>query len=103
MAKRILPVLALAALLPGCAMAASPVNGAWYTSVKWGMEMPDGPKGSKTGVAECTSALGLIASGDASVEAAMKEGGITKVHTVSHESYSLLGLFARFTTRVTGE
>jgi len=101
--KRTLAMLLCVPILTGCAMAAAPVNGAWYTGVKWGGEMPNGAPGSRSGQSDCMSVLGLIAIGDASVEAAMKNGNISKVATVDHETFSILGLFASFKTKVTGD
>lgn len=58
----------------------------------------------KKGKASAGAFLGLIAAGDASIEAAMKEGGITRVHHVDHEVNSfLLGLWVGDTTIVYGE
>ena len=46
--------------------------------------------------------LGIIATGDASIDAAKKAGGITNVASVDHDSTSILGLFATFCTVVKG-
>jgi hypothetical protein len=102
MAKRLLALVAGAALFSGCAMAASPVNG-WYADVKWGTEIPSGSPGSKVGMAECQTILGLFASGDATVETAARNGGITTVKTVDHHSMNVLGIYSKFTTKVTGD
>ncbi len=103
MKKQVLGLVLGSALLAGCAMAACPVNGGWWTDVQWGSEVPNGAFGSKSGEAKCTSILGLVATGDSSIEAAAKAGGITKVMTVDHHAKSILGFFAEFTTKVTGE
>ncbi len=103
MKKKVLGLVAASALLAGCAMAASPVNGAWWSDVQWGMQVPNGAFGSKAGEAKCSTILGLVAQGDASIEAAAKAGGITKVMSVDHHAKSILGFWAEFTTRVTGE
>ena len=69
----------------GCLGVATPVMGLLITDVKW-----DGPTqgkaGRKTGRACAKSILGLVANGDASVEAAAKNGGITDVTSVDHET-----------------
>jgi len=97
-------VLFTASLLTGCAaMAVSPVTGMWYTDVKAPLTATANPGYSKTGTAKCTSILGLIATGDASIEAAMKNGGITKVHHVDYKSNSILGIYAVYTVIVSGE
>jgi hypothetical protein len=59
--------------------------------------------GSKTGTAMVVNYLGWIAMGDASVQAACTNGGISTIHTVDHDSWNVLGIYSKFTTRVTGE
>jgi hypothetical protein len=101
--KKVFGLVVAGAMLAGCAMAAAPLNGSWFTDLQWSMQVPNGAAGSKAGEAKATSILGLICTGDCSVQAAAKAGGITKVTTVEHHSKSILGLFAEFTTQVTGE
>lgn len=98
-----LAVLLGAGLVSGCATVASPVQGAWFTGVEWGTQVPAGSPGSRSGEASCQTILGLIATGDASVEAAARNGGISKVMTVDHKSFSVMGVYGKFTTKVTGE
>lgn len=58
----------------------------------------------KTGTASIGAFLGLFAFGDASIDAAMKDGGITKVHHVDHEVTSFLfGIWLQDKTIVYGE
>jgi hypothetical protein len=58
----------------------------------------------KEGSASATSFLGLIATGNASVQAAMKDGNISKVHNVDHTINTILfGVYASTTTTVHGE
>ncbi len=45
----------------------------------------------------------LYTSGDSSIKAAMDNGGITKVHHIDYEVFSVLNLFSRATTIVYGE
>lgn len=59
--------------------------------------------GSKTGKAQMVNYLGWIAQGDASVAAAAKNGGISKVKTVDYHYDSLLGIINKTTTIVTGD
>ena len=87
----------------GCATAASPVNGYWYTDVKGPLEATAAAASTKTGEASCRTVLGLIATGDASIEAAAKSAGIKTIHHVDFKSWSLLGFYAEFTTIVHGE
>ncbi len=60
-------------------------------------------KATKVGVAECRSYLTLIAIGDASIEAAKRNGGITRVHHVDWDVENILGLIGRYRVTVYGE
>jgi len=60
-------------------------------------------RGRKVGTATATSILGLIATGDASIEAATRNGGITKVKYVDYSVKNILGLFGEYTTTVYGD
>ncbi|RKY02293.1 TRL-like protein family [Candidatus Poribacteria bacterium] len=92
-------------MLAGCAapLASAPVPGALYTDVKGPLAATPLPTYSKVGTASCYSLLGLVALGDASIEAAMKNGGIKKIHHVDFKSYNLLGIYSKFTVIVYGE
>jgi hypothetical protein len=46
---------------------------------------------SRSGEASASAILGLIATGDAGIEAAMKDGNITKVHHIDHQVVHFLG------------
>lgn len=48
--------------------------------------------GTKSGSACSSGVLGLVAWGDASIDAAKKAGGITSVHSVEYEATAVLGL-----------
>ncbi len=58
----------------------------------------------KVGVSSARAVLGLMASGDASVNAAMKSAGITRVHHIDHNINSMVfGLWVETKTLVYGE
>lgn len=57
---------------------------------------------SKVGSATCKSYLGFIADGDCSVRTAARNGGISEVGSVSRKVKNILGLYAEYTTVVTG-
>jgi hypothetical protein len=58
----------------------------------------------KKGTASTGSFMGLIAGGDGSLDAAMKNGDITRIHHIDHEVTSFLfGLWSGDTTIVYGE
>jgi hypothetical protein len=60
--------------------------------------------GAKTGSSAATGFVGLIATGDASIEAAARAGGITKIHSVANKWTKILGgLYWKFETHITGE
>ena len=56
----------------------------------------------KKGRACAQSILGIIATGDASIEEAKLDAGIKKVFTVSHETLSVLNLYAQICTVIAG-
>ena len=96
------PVL-VATLLSGCATAVSPVTGSLYTNVRAPMlvtESPDRP--TKVGRATMRSILGIYAVGDASIESAAKNAGITRIHHVDYQTQNILGVMADFTVIVYG-
>ena len=84
----------------GCMGVATPAVGILITDVKWDGHT-SGKQGPKTGKACAKSVLALVASGDASIEAAAAEGGITNVTSVDHESTWTL-LFGEYCTIVHG-
>lgn len=101
------------ALITGCATAIYPGGptpaGSLVTSVKspaqaLAVALDPTAKATKTGVSSSSAILGLFANGDASVEAAMRNGGITKVHHVDHKVNAfLLGIYLENKTIVYGE
>ncbi|HVJ89374.1 MAG TPA: TRL-like family protein [Labilithrix sp.] len=50
-----------------------------------------------------SSILGVVATGDASLEAAKAAGGITQVAHVDHDNFSVLGVYAKTCTIVVGQ
>jgi hypothetical protein len=101
--KRLLAVSTLAVALSGCAVANAPVNGILYSHVSGPVGMTgsaDNP--TKVGRSYARSILGLYATGDASIEKAAKNGGITKIHHVDHETQVIFGVIADYTTIVYG-
>jgi len=90
-------------LSSGCAVVSSPVLGIVYTSVKAPVAVTSNDVGTKVGTGEATSILGIAATGDASIQTAARNAGITKISHVDYESFNVLGLFARITIYVYGE
>ena len=88
--------------LTGCMGVASPVAGWAYTEAKWDGVIEDGPAPTKTGKACAQSYLTMIATGDASLETAKANGGITQISHVDHSSKNILGIFGEYCTIVKG-
>lgn len=93
--------LAVAALvLSSCG---APLVGSLYTDITVPVAATTAGGASKVGTATSTSYLGLWAEGDASIEAAKKNGGITTVSSVDEKIKSILGIYTTYTTTVRGE
>jgi TRL-like protein family len=101
--KALFIVIASALLFSSCAMVKSPLSGFLYTDMKAPFAITDAEGSSKVGTAKATSILGWIATGDASIEAAAKSAGITKIHHVDEHVTNILGFFATYTVVVYGE
>ena len=94
--------LLAAGMLAGCATPFP--QGIIYTELKLPVDVTgNGGKTPKVGTAECKSVLALVATGDCSTEAAMKQGGITKVHHVDWVAKNVLGIFGEYKVVVYGE
>ena len=105
--KKFLTVTALftiAVILTSCsAYVASPVLGTIYTDVKYPVAVTSNSNATKVGSSKATSILGIIATGDASIDKAAKNAGITKIHHVDAHSTNVLGIFANYEILVYGE
>lgn len=93
----------LGGLIVGCMPVKSPVVGVVFTDVKANDSATSNVGMKKSGNAKCITVLGLVAVGDCSIETAMKNGGITKVHHVDYEAKNILGIYAEYTVNVYGE
>lgn len=96
-------VLVATVALTGCVMVSSPVYGGLFTQTKGPVTGVDNSVGQiKVGKAEAQGII-IVGTGDASIKTAMENGDITKIHHVDHESFSVLGVYSRYTTIVYGE
>ena len=92
-----------AALLAGCGvMAHGPVTAPITLDQRGPVTMGSGAGRAKVGRAEAYGIL-IYSTGDASISAAMRAGGITRVHHVDHETMNIMGVYAKYTTIVYGE
>lgn len=100
-------VVAMIALLGvtslGCAGVMSPVGlGFIYTGVQGPINATEAAGATRTGQSCAQNVLGIAAWGDASIDAAKQDGGISTVSSVDHDSLSVLLIYARFCTVVKG-
>ena len=103
MLKKIVMLSAISGtlLLTGCATGLSPVGAGLITDVK-GPIMATSAKGSKTGTACADTILGLINSGDASIETAKASGNITTVASVDYHTKGFYPFVGKTCVIVTG-
>ncbi len=107
--KRLIVLVAMASavvvFMSGCAGLSTVVGGtmgAVYTQVEGPVAVGSAAGFDKVGTATSTAII-CFATGDASIKAAMDNGGITKIHHVDHKSMSVMGVYAKYTTVVYGE
>jgi hypothetical protein len=100
--RRLVVTLCSAALLTGCAVGHGPVIALVTLDMKGPVSAGPAPTSPKVGRAEAWGIL-VYATGDASISAAMRNGGITRIHHVDHETMNILGVYAKYTTVVYGE
>ena len=99
--KKLIVISGIAILTFGCAAAG--MNGWLVTNVTEPVNATSNERGSKTGESSCVSVLGIVAAGDCSINKAANQGNIIKVKSVDTKTISVLGLFTKKTTIVTGE
>ena len=58
---------------------------------------------TKVGTAQAVSILGLVATGDASLRAAVRDGKISKIKYVDYSARNILGFYGEYTTTVYGD
>lgn len=96
----VLAIAALAGPMMGCAGVYSPAQGGIWMDVKGPLQAGD-KVGSKEGRACATSYVGLVALGDASIQTAAANGGITNIESVDHHSKNMV-VIGEFCTIVRG-
>jgi len=101
-ARRLTLAIVCASFLTGCSIGHAPVTALITLEEKGPVAMGTAAGASKVGRAEAWGIL-VFATGDASISAAMRNGGITRIHHVDHETSSFLGVYAKYTTIVYGE
>ncbi len=77
--------------------------GVVYTEVDLPVAATANQRGPKKGTSTCKSVLTLLAFGDASIEAAAKNGGITNITHVDWSAENILGIYGVYTVTVYGD
>lgn len=93
-------------VITGCAAGVNmqaPVVGGLYANYRAPLAVGVDAMPYKVGAAECTSILGWVASGDCSITAAAKNGGIARIQHVDYEFTQILMIFATYKVIVYGE
>ena len=101
MLKRVLvlPIFLTLIVSSGCMVGpiapVQPPMGAFFTQVRAPLDVDcdNTDMGSKVGQAKTMCFFHLVSVGDASVQAAAKDGGITKVKHLDYEFMNALGIF----------
>ena len=98
-------LISVATLFVGCvANSSAPVSGSYVTSVRAPFAVTENSGAySKAGTSTALSVLGLVATGDASIETAAKNGNIKKIHHVDYHASNAVGIYASYTVIVYGE
>ena len=107
--KKLIAAMALGCvslvLVTGCAVV-SPISGGTqgmlFTQTDASVAVGSASGMEKVGTAESTAII-CFATGDSSISKAMANGGLTKIHHVDCKVFSVLGLYAKYTTVVYGE
>lgn len=104
MKKAIIALILAASTMSGCAVVGAPVsNGFLVTNLRGpghATSLVDSPK---QGTGCSTNVLGLFATGDSSIDTAKRSARITEVASVDYDSFSVLGIYARFCVIVRGK
>jgi hypothetical protein len=93
---------ATAVVFTGCAV--HPTVGVIYQNIEAPVTATSSAEGIKTGESEqCTSILGLIATGNCSVENAKANSGITDVSSVDYQITSYFSVYSTGKTVIKGK
>jgi len=96
---------ALLVTVVGCAGTTVPAGGLGLivTDTTEGLYANNNVSQQRTGKACNKNILGLVVNGDASIKAAKINGGITRVATIDRSFESILGVYGKACTVITGE
>ena len=100
--NRLVITFLCAASLGGCVFAQGPVMAPVTLDMKGPVSAGPAATSPKIGRSEAWGIL-VFSTGDASISAAMANGGNTKIHHVDHDTQNILWIWAKYTTIVYGE
>lgn len=104
MLKYVAIIVLSSIIFVSCVSRTSPLVGLLVTNVTHSGGVSDDQGGVLQGKAKCKSILGLVSTGDCSIEAAKKAGGITTVSTIDYNTKSyVFGIYQSFEVIVTGK
>jgi hypothetical protein len=102
--KKIIGGLALATLMGGCIVAPFQPPMGIVSVVKAPLSTEGNfNAGSKSGEASVVSILGIVSTGDCSIDAAVKDGGLSKVNHLDYDYLNILGIYQKVTVIAYGE
>ena len=101
---KVITACGLLVLLQGCATTGLRTSngGGFISDFSEGETVGSHVEVTKRGEACSTNILGIYASGDASIEAAKKNGGITRVATVDTKIFAVRPFYGKVCTIVSG-
>jgi len=76
--------------------------GVLYTDAQTGLSASSNQAGNRVGESCATSYLGLVALGDASIEAARRNGGITLITSIDENVHNYASVVSKYCTVVRG-
>ncbi|MAX79712.1 MAG: hypothetical protein CL843_06020 [Crocinitomicaceae bacterium] len=100
---KIIVALIVIVSLSSCAAVQSPLMGSAFSKVSAPVTATGNEVGTKVGTASAISIAGIVAIGDASINKAAKEAGITKISHVDYSVVNIAGFYAEYKVYVYGE
>ncbi|MDD2941534.1 MAG: TRL-like family protein [bacterium] len=90
-------------LLSACATPLPGVGpGAIFTETTEAVSANNNIPSTRRGEACATNILGIVSTGDSTVDTAKRQGGITRVSSIDRSFYSILGVYAKACTIISG-
>lgn len=101
--KKVKALLAAAVVALTMTSCGGGVTGVIYTDIVTPVAATSNTVGTKVGSSQCVGYVGIVALGDGSIDAAAKNGNITKISHVDVQTKSYVGVYTINTYVVYGE